>query len=92
MFETKTKFIALYYLIINIIAFLLFFIDKRRAKKNKWRIPENQLFLAAFLGGGIGAMIGMNLFKHKTSKNLFKILIPVSIGVHVYVIYMMIYK
>ena len=90
--DKKFFFIGVYYILVNIFSLCLFFVDKIRAKKGKWRIPENQLFLTAFLGGGIGAEIGMNLFKHKTQKNLFKTLIPVSIGMHIYIIYTMLVK
>lgn len=67
-----------YYLIgINIISFLLMFIDKRRAIKHKWRIPEKTLFLAALLGGSPGSLLGMYLCRHKTKHKSFVIGMPV---------------
>ncbi|MEE0685992.1 MAG: DUF1294 domain-containing protein [Lachnospiraceae bacterium] len=60
------NFIIAYVIIINIIGLLSMFIDKYRAIKNKWRIPEKTLFLIAILGGSIGSNIGMRLFRHKT--------------------------
>ena len=60
------KFIVAYMIIINIIGLFSMLIDKRRAIKNKWRIPEKTLFLIAILGGSIGSNIGMRLFRHKT--------------------------
>ena len=51
-------------------------IDKLKAKKGMWRIPENTLFLFAFLGGGIGTIAGMYTFRHKTKKLKFTIGMP----------------
>ena len=67
------KNIIIYLLIINLIGFLAMGIDKRRAKKNKWRISEPSLFVIAILGGSIGSIIGMYTFRHKTKKKRFTI-------------------
>ena len=56
----------IYLLIINAIAFALMLIDKYKARKNLWRIPEATLMAAALLGGSIGALIGMYTVRHKT--------------------------
>lgn len=61
-----TKLLLGYLLGINVLAFLLYGFDKWKAKKNKWRIPEKTLFGIAFLGGSLGALIGMQVFHHKT--------------------------
>ena len=71
------KNIIIYLVIINLIAFLSMLIDKRKAKRGRWRIPENTLFLFAFLGGTVGSIIGMQVFRHKTQKSKFKIGMPV---------------
>lgn len=63
----------------NIITFALFGIDKRKAVKHKWRIPEAILLLFSWIGGGIGALLGMLIFHHKTRKWKFRILVPLSI-------------
>lgn len=60
------KYIIIYLIIINLAGFVSMFVDKRRAIKNKWRIPEKTLFLFAILGGSIGSIAGMHLFRHKT--------------------------
>lgn len=73
----ETKYIVIYFIIINILAFLAMFIDKRKAQKGKWRIPENTLLLLALIGGSIGAMVGMYTFRHKTKKLRFTIGFPV---------------
>ena len=66
--------LIVYFLSINIIAFLLCFIDKRKAIKNKYRIPESTLLFISFIGGCFGMSIGMNLFHHKTHKLKFKLI------------------
>ena len=57
-------------------------IDKRRAKRNLWRIPESTLMTIAALGGSFGALIGMNIFHHKTKKPLFSIGVPLLMAAH----------
>ena len=70
------KNIITYLLIINIIGFFAMGIDKKKAEKMKWRIPENTLFLITALGGGIGTIAGMYTFRHKTKKLKFTIGLP----------------
>ena len=70
------KYILWYLLLINAAAFLLMLSDKRRAKKNRWRIPESTLMLSAALGGSIGALAGMYTFRHKTKHIKFTAGIP----------------
>ncbi len=72
--------VLIYLELINLIAFALFGIDKRRAKRGKWRIPEGTLILCAVLGGGIGALAGMLVFRHKTRKPRFTVGVPVIMG------------
>lgn len=61
---------------INVISFLLMAIDKRRAVRHKWRIPEKTLFLAALLGGSPGSLLGMYLCRHKTRHMSFVVGMP----------------
>jgi len=70
------KYFIIYLLIINAAAFLLMLIDKQKAKKNRWRIPESTLMLSAALGGSIGALVGMYTFRHKTKHLKFTLGIP----------------
>ncbi len=73
----KSEFIFLYYLIfINLLAFLLMGLDKAKARRHKWRIPEKTLFLSAIIGGSIGAILGMQVFRHKTKHASFRIGMP----------------
>lgn len=67
---------AAYAGLINLYAFILFGVDKRRAKRKMWRIPEARLLLSALLGGSVGAMLGMAIFHHKTKKPKFFVLVP----------------
>lgn len=67
----------IYLVIVNIIGFLAMWLDKRKAIKGKWRIPEKTLFIITALGGGIGTTIGMYLFRHKTQKLQFVLGLPI---------------
>lgn len=60
------QFLVLYFIVLNLTGFALMGIDKRRARKHLWRIPEKTLFLASLLGGSIGTLAGMYIFHHKT--------------------------
>lgn len=65
-----------YLLTVNAVAFVLMLADKRKAIKKKWRIPEATLLLWAALGGSVGALAGMYLFRHKTKHLKFTIGVP----------------
>ena len=62
----------------NILVFIMYGIDKYKSKKGSWRISEKTLILSALFLGGVGAMLGMELFRHKTKHLKFKIIVPVS--------------
>ena len=70
------KYFLLYLLLINAAAFLLMLVDKLKAKKNRWRIPERTLFGSALLGGSVGAILGMYTFRHKTKHLSFTLGMP----------------
>lgn len=84
-------FIFIYLEIVNLAAFALMGIDKRRAKKGMWRIPESVLILSAVIGGGIGALAGMYLFRHKTRKQKFTVGIPVIMAMQIAFFLMLFY-
>ena len=73
--------------IMNLISFTIFYIDKRKAIKAKNRISENSLLLSAFLFGSIGAFLSMQIFRHKTKKLKFRILVPLFVVVKVLILY-----
>ena len=70
------KYFLWYLLLINAAAFILMLVDKRKARKKRWRIPERTLILSAALGGSIGALLGMYTFRHKTKHLKFTLGIP----------------
>ena len=74
------KLLLYYLLIINAVGLLLMLVDKRKAKKNRWRIRESTLLLVAALGGSIGSLIGMYLFRHKTLHLKFTLGIPLILA------------
>ena len=65
-----------YFVIVNIVGFAMMGIDKKRAIRGAWRIPEASLFLVALIGGSIGPILGMNTFRHKTKHWYFKYGMP----------------
>lgn len=71
----------------NIIVFALYGYDKISAIKGTWRISERTLILAAFLMGGFGAFLGMQIFRHKTKKLKFNISVPLAMLLNIAVIY-----
>lgn len=84
------KNVIIYVVVINIIAFLAMGLDKWKAKRNAWRIPEQTLISLVLLGGGIGGIVGMYLFRHKTKKARFYIGFPalfiVEVIIFIYII------
>ena len=74
--NTLHSYLTYYLLAINAIAFIVYGIDKYKAKKAKWRISEATLLLLAVLGGSIGAWMGMKVWHHKTMHKKFKYGIP----------------
>lgn len=75
-----------YLLIINIITFIIYGIDKYKSIKHKYRISENTLIILPILGGPIGAFFGMIVFHHKTQKRVFIISIPLILLIWVYIL------
>jgi uncharacterized membrane protein YsdA (DUF1294 family) len=68
--------LLLYLLLINLLGFVLYGLDKAKSKGRQRRIPERVLLWVARLGGGVGCWMGMMLFRHKTKHNRFMILVP----------------
>ena len=74
------KLLSFYLLIINALGFLLMLVDKWKAKKNRWRVRESTLLLIAALGGSVGSLAGMYLFRHKTRHLKFTLGIPLILA------------
>ncbi len=72
-----------YLVLMNLAAFALFALDKRRAQRKMWRIPESTLLWTAALGGSLGALLGMRLLRHKTKHPKFYLLVPTLFLLHV---------
>ena len=70
------RIIVIYLIGINLMTFGIFGIDKWKARKGKWRIPEDTLIWLSIVGGSVGALLGMYLFRHKTQKRKFNLGIP----------------
>ena len=77
------KSILLLLIAVNLVSFALYGLDKVKAKRGLWRIRESTLLLVAALGGSLGALMGMELFRHKTKHWKFKILIPLFLLLHI---------
>ena len=73
----------IYLVLINAVSFVLMIVDKRRARKNLWRIRESTLLGAAAMGGSLGALVGMYLVRHKTRHLKFTVGVPILFFVHV---------
>ena len=65
-----------YLVVINLLTFIVYGIDKLKAKKGKWRIPESTLLLLALMGGSVGAWMGIKVWHHKTLHKKFKYGVP----------------
>ena len=74
------KYLFFYLLLINALGLLIMLIDKRKAIKNAWRIPEATLLMVAALGGSVGSLLGMRLFRHKTKHPRFTVGIPLILA------------
>lgn len=75
--------ILIYLVLINVITFVLYGMDKWKAKRNQWRIKESVLLGMAAVGGCFGALAGMYLFRHKTQKAKFYLLVPIFAIIYV---------
>ena len=81
-----------YLVIINLCGFLSMLIDKKKAEKKKWRIPEKTLFIIAAIGGSIGSIIGMHKFRHKTKHWYFVLGMPAILILQIALAYFLITK
>lgn len=79
--------VLIYLITINALGFLLMLIDKQKAKKNAWRIPERVLMAVAAVGGSLGCLCGMYLFRHKTRHIKFSVGLPILFAVQAVLLY-----
>ena len=83
----EKEFLIIYLIFINLLSFILFALDKRKAQKKAYRIRESILLFTAFIGGASGALISMLIFRHKTQKIKFTLLVPLFLIAHVFLGY-----
>lgn len=74
--ESIILYLIIYLVIINVMTFIVYGVDKRKAKQSKWRIRESTLLGLAAIGGSIGALLAMKILRHKTLHNQFKYGVP----------------
>ena len=84
------KYLFIYLVVINLIGFGMMFIDKNRAIKQKYRIPEKKLFLVALIGGSLGTTLGMEMFRHKTKHWYFKWGMPLLLCIQLILAWLMV--
>lgn len=75
------KYLLAYLIIINAVGFALMLIDKQKARRKAWRIPEAVLLGTAVVGGSVGSLLGMYIFRHKTRHTKFTVGIPTIISI-----------
>ena len=80
------KLLLFYLLLINAAGLALMLVDKWKAKKNRWRVRESTLLMVAALGGSVGCLIGMYLFRHKTRHLKFTLGIPLILAGQCFVV------
>jgi uncharacterized membrane protein YsdA (DUF1294 family) len=81
--EDSMKVLYIYLIVINVIAFGVMGVDKYKAQRHKWRISESSIFIIGLAGGGVGVLIGMGVFHHKTKHLKFTIGIPVVVVLNI---------
>ena len=86
IFDITIRIALIYLLITNLSAFIMYYSDKTRAIKHRWRIPESTLLGIAALGGSLGAFAAMKIFRHKTKHPKFYITVPLLVIIHIAVI------
>ena len=82
------KYVIMYLIAINLITFFAMYLDKRKAKYGKWRISEQTLLILAIIGGSIGGIIGMYMFRHKTKKLRFTVGFPLVLILQIILIFL----
>ncbi len=79
--------LLLYYIVICLVAFIVFGVDKKKAKEKAWRTPEKTLLTLCAVGGAVGGFLGMQIFRHKTKHWYFVVLVPLFIILHAVLIF-----
>lgn len=77
------RYLFYYLILINAVGFVIMLADKIKAKRGAWRIPEATLLTVAAIGGSLGTLLGMHLFRHKTKHPKFTVTVPLLLILHV---------
>jgi len=85
--NVSTQLIIIYLIIINVVTFFYFGLDKTRSELSKRRIPERMLWFLTAIGGSVGALLGMKFFRHKTKKVSFQAGIAVILAIQILLLY-----
>ena len=80
------KYLLTWLLMINLLLFVLMYSDKKRARKRKYRVPEKYLLILGLIGGGLGGILGMQLFRHKTKHRYFYLIYIMGISIWLWII------
>ncbi len=80
------KILLVYLFTVNALGFVLMLIDKQKAKRNLWRIPEATLMTVAIIGGSLGTLMGMRIFRHKTLHLKFSLGVPALLMAHILIL------
>lgn len=80
------KYLLTWLLVTNLLLFVLMYSDKRQARKRKYRVPEKYLLILGLIGGGLGGVLGMQLFRHKTKHRYFYLIYIMGIGIWLWII------
>ena len=91
-FLTVSRILIAYLVLINVVAFVAFGVDKWKAQRGAWRIPELTLLLLAALGGSVGAWLGMRVWRHKTQHLKFLLGIPAIFVLQIFLAWWILYK
>lgn len=84
--------LLVYLFTVNALGFVLMLIDKEKAKRNLWRIPEATLLTVAAIGGSLGTLIGMRIFRHKTLHLKFSLGVPALLMLHILILILLTVK
>ena len=85
------KYLVIYLIVMNLLTCIVYGVDKLKAIAGARRISEKTLLTFTFLGGSLGAFLGMKLFRHKTCHTKFKVAVPFFMGLHVILLVLLIY-
>ena len=83
---------AIYIAIVNLIAYILYATDKYKSKKTRWRISERALIISALVGGSVGALLAMKMFRHKTKHKKFTLGVPFILVLQIILLLLLLVK